>query len=104
MVLELWESPQHDTHYVRVIFNKKEVDLPDMQPGECAASCCVTWLPVVHLRPVLLCAGHVCTLDSLKKNFFEPFVLTAEQKEEMCKVEFSHDEPGGKGGDSVQGL
>lgn len=80
VVLELWESPQHDTHYVRVIFNKKEVDLPDMQPG------------------------HVCTLDSLKQNFFQPFVLTAEQKEEMCRVEFGHDEPGGKGGDSVQGL
>ena len=51
-----------------------------------------------------LCAGHVCTLDALKQNFFEPFVLTAEQKDEMCKVEFGHDEPGGKGGDSVQGL
>ena len=78
---------------------------------------CLTCSQVSKLHPVVyhgcqcacepttaLCAGHVCTLDSLKRNFFEPFVLTAEQKEEMCQVEFGHDEPGGKGGDSVQGL
>ena len=55
VVLELWESPQHETHYVRVIFNKQEVDLPDMQPGEGAASCCVSWLAVLHLSPILVC-------------------------------------------------
>ena len=70
----------------------------------CCILLCVLAASMLLEPAVALCAGHVCTLDSLKQNFFEPFVLTAEQKEEMCKVEFGHDQPGGKGGDSVQGL
>ncbi len=77
-----------------------------MQPGERAVVYPVVYPGCQHASEsaAALRAGHVCTLDSLKQNFFEPFVLTAEQKEEMCRVEFGHDEPGGKGGDSVQGL
>ena len=77
-----------------------------MQPGERAVVYPVVYPGCQHASEsaAALRAGHVCTLDSLKQNFFQPFVLTAEQKEEMCRVEFGYDEPGGKGGDSVQGL
>ena len=62
-----------------------------MQPGERAVVYPVVYPGCQHASEsaAALRAGHVCTL---------------EQKEEMCRVEFGHDEPGGKGGDSVQGL
>lgn len=51
-----------------------------------------------------LIAGHVCTLEAFQDNYWKPFTVTEEERQEACTLTFEHEQPAGSGGDSLSGF
>lgn len=51
-----------------------------------------------------LAAGHVCTLEAFQDNYWKPFIVTEEERQEACTLTFEHEQPAGSGGDSLSGF